>query len=130
MTTHSRMKNSRLPLVGTIALAGVLTLAACGGGGSTATATADKGSGKGTIQVWGHQGQPGEVTSLQASVADFNALQKDVVVNLKLIPEADYTKTVQATSKDKLPDAVLSLMTSAPAEETIGRKPWDGHSPT
>lgn len=106
MTTHSRMKNSRLPVAGIIALAGVLALTACGSGGGTATTASDNGSGKGTIQVWGHQGQPGEVASLQASVADFNASQKDVVVKLKLIPEADYTKTVQATSKDKLPDVM------------------------
>jgi multiple sugar transport system substrate-binding protein len=64
------------------------------------------GDGTGTIQVVAHQGQANEVAALQAAVKDFNARQKDVHVDLKLIPEADYTKTLTTTNPKKLADVV------------------------
>ncbi|MEU9189925.1 sugar ABC transporter substrate-binding protein [Streptomyces sp. NPDC048484] len=80
-------------------------LAACGGGGGT-DASAEAGSGKGTISVWAHQGQKNETSALQKAVKSFNSSQSKVKVDLKLIPEADYTKTITATDATKLPDVM------------------------
>jgi multiple sugar transport system substrate-binding protein len=80
-------------------------LAACGGGGGT-DASAEAGSGKGTISVWAHQGQKSEAAALQNAVKSFNSSQSAVKVDLRLIPEADYTKTITATDASELPDVL------------------------
>ncbi|MDW8810273.1 sugar ABC transporter substrate-binding protein, partial [Streptomyces scabiei] len=80
-------------------------LAACGGGGGGDT-SAEAGSGEGTISVWAHQGQKSEAQALQNAVKSFNSSQDKVKVELKLIPETDYTKTITATEADKLPDVL------------------------
>lgn len=87
-----------------LALVPLVTLAACGGGGTDASAEA--GSGKGTISVWAHQGQKNEASALQNTVKSFNSSQNKIKVDLKLIPEADYTKTITATDAAKLPDVM------------------------
>uniref|UniRef100_A0AAU1ZP24 Sugar ABC transporter substrate-binding protein n=1 Tax=Streptomyces sp. NBC_00093 TaxID=2975649 RepID=A0AAU1ZP24_9ACTN len=80
-------------------------LAACGGGSGT-DASAEAGSGKGTISVWAHQGQKSEAAALQNAVKSFNSSQSAIKVDLKLIPETDYTKTITATSASDLPDVM------------------------
>ena len=60
----------------------------------------------GEIKIWGHQGEEGEVTALQKAVEGFNSSQSDIKATLQLIPSADYTKTVSATSADQLPDVL------------------------
>ncbi|MEI5526448.1 sugar ABC transporter substrate-binding protein [Streptomyces brasiliscabiei] len=80
-------------------------LAACGGGGGGDT-SAEAGSGEGTISVWAHQGQKSESKALQGAVKSFNSSQDKIKVELKLIPETDYTKTITATAPDKLPDVL------------------------
>ncbi|MCH8571624.1 extracellular solute-binding protein [Nesterenkonia sp. AY15] len=60
----------------------------------------------GTIEVWAHAGQAAESEALQGLVEDFNSSQEDVTANLTLIPEADYTSTIQSTSADELPDVM------------------------
>ncbi len=80
-------------------------LAACGGGGGTDT-SAEAGSGKGTISVWAHQGQKSEAAALQNAVKSFNSSQSGIKVDLKLIPETDYTKTITATDAAELPDVM------------------------
>lgn len=59
-----------------------------------------------TIDVWAHQGQTREVAVLKNAVAAFNASQNDVDAKLRFIPEADYTKTIQATPRGDLPDVL------------------------
>jgi multiple sugar transport system substrate-binding protein len=81
-------------------------LAACGGGGGGSTGSAEAGSGKGTISVWAHQGQRAEQSALQNAVKSFNSSQSGVKVELKLIPENDYTKTITATDAAALPDVL------------------------
>jgi multiple sugar transport system substrate-binding protein len=83
----------------------LVALAACGGGGGTDT-SAEAGSGQGTISVWAHQGQKNEAAALQNAVKSFNSSQSDIKVDLKLIPENDYTKTITATDAAKLPDVM------------------------
>jgi multiple sugar transport system substrate-binding protein len=88
-----------------------LTVTACGGGGGSGGGggggnEADAGSGKGTILIWAHQGVEAEVKVLQTAVTNFNGSQSDVTAKLQLIPEGDYTKTIQATNADKLPDVM------------------------
>ena len=83
----------------------VAALAACGGGNTTDTST-EAGSGQGTISVWAHQGQKSESTALQNAVKSFNSSQSKVKVDLKLIPEKDYTKTITATDASELPDVM------------------------
>lgn len=80
-------------------------LAACGGGGSTDT-SAEAGSGKGTISVWAHQSQKSEDAAIQNAVKSFNSSQKDIKVELKLIPGNDYTKTITTTDASELPDVM------------------------
>ncbi|MFF4015036.1 ABC transporter substrate-binding protein [Streptomyces sp. NPDC001843] len=80
-------------------------LAACGGSGG-AEASAEAGSGKGTIRVWAHQGQKSEDAALQNAVKSFNSAQKDIKVQLRLIPANDYTKTITATDASQLPDVL------------------------
>lgn len=77
-----------------------LMLTACSGG-SGGESSAD-----GTIDVWAHSGQAAEAEALQALVDEFNSSQEDVTANLTLIPEADYTSTIQATSADELPEVM------------------------
>ncbi|MDG9710461.1 ABC transporter substrate-binding protein [Streptomyces sp. DH10] len=88
-----------------LALAPLVALAACGGGSGT-DASAEAGSGKGTISVWAHQGQKSEAAALQNAVKSFNSSQNKIKVDLKLIPEKDYTKTITATDAAKLPDVL------------------------
>ncbi|MFJ5223084.1 ABC transporter substrate-binding protein [Streptomyces sp. NPDC088400] len=88
-----------------LALAPLVALAACGSGGGT-DASAEAGSGKGTISVWAHQGQKNEAGALQNAVKSFNSSQNKIKVDLKLIPEADYTKTITATDAAELPDVM------------------------
>jgi multiple sugar transport system substrate-binding protein len=78
--------------------------AGCGGGSDRATPL--PGDGTGTIEVVAHQGQANEVQALQDSVKKFNSIQQDVHVDLKLIPEADYTKTLTANNPDRLADVI------------------------
>ncbi len=88
-----------------LALLPLVALAACGSGGG-GDASAEAGSGKGTISVWAHQGQKNEAGALQNAVKSFNSSQSEIKVDLKLIPEADYTKTITATDAAKLPDVM------------------------
>jgi multiple sugar transport system substrate-binding protein len=100
--------NSRSRRTAGTALALVLplaALAACGGGGGTG-ASAEAGSGTGTISVWAHQGQASEATALQNAVKSFNSSQSKIKVELKLIPDTDYTKTITTTDASKLPDVM------------------------
>jgi len=104
------VSRSRKLAAGAVLVAAALLTAACGGGGDSGGASggqsAQAGSGTGEIKVWGHQGEAGEVTALQQAVDSFNSSQTDVKVTLQLIPSNDYTKTVQATSADQLPDVL------------------------
>lgn len=83
----------------------LVALAACGGGGGT-PASAEAGSGTGTIKVWAHQGAASEAAALQAAVKSFNSAQAKIKVELTLIPDNDYTKTITATEAAKLPDVL------------------------
>ncbi len=79
-------------------LAIALALTGCGG--------AESESSDGSIEVWAHSGQASEAEALEALVKEFNSSQEDVKVELTLIPEADYTGTIQATSPNDLPDVM------------------------
>lgn len=85
--------------------AAALLLASCSSGGG---GTSSAGDGTGDVEVWAHQGKDTEVAALQDAVANFNSSQSDVNVNLTLIPEGDYTTTIQSTSASDLPD-ILEL---------------------
>lgn len=104
------MSKSRKLVAGAVLVTAALLTAACGGGsdsgGSSGGQSAQAGTGTGEIKVWGHQGEAGEVTALQQAVDSFNSSQSEVKVSLQLIPSNDYTKTVQATSADQLPDVL------------------------
>ena len=91
-------------LASVLSMLALVLLAACGT--DTSGGTSGAGSGKGTIKIWSHQGQAGEVSSLQKAVADFNSSQSDIKATLQFVPEADYTKTVQATNPSALPDVL------------------------
>src|SRR6478736_4648631 len=97
-------------MAGSVLVAVALLTAACGGGSSSSAGgggqSAEAGSGTGEIKVWGHQGEEGEVSALQAAVDSFNSSQSEVKVSLQLIPSNDYTTTVQATGVDQLPDVL------------------------
>jgi multiple sugar transport system substrate-binding protein len=97
-------RNARPPQVVALAAAGLVALTACGG--DAEDAHAKKGSGKGQVEVWAHQGAEPEVDVLKEAVAGFNSSQNIVAVELKLIPEADYTQTVRATNLTELPDII------------------------
>ncbi len=88
------------------ALAATCAVVAAGCGGSTDRAQPLPGDGTGRIEVVAHQGQENEVAALQAAVKQFNASQKEVQADLKLIPEADYTRTLTTTNPDKLADVI------------------------
>ncbi|MFB7653001.1 MULTISPECIES: ABC transporter substrate-binding protein [unclassified Streptomyces] len=81
-------------------------LAACGGGNGGGDTSAEEGSGTGTITVWAHQGQKSEADAVQKAVKSFNSSQDKVKVELTLIPDTDYTKTITATDAAKLPDVM------------------------
>ena len=98
-----RFRSNRAWL-GTALAGGLLLVAGCGG--QVDRAQPLPGDGKGTVTVVAHQGQANEVAALQQAIKDFNAQQKDVKVELKLIPEADYTKTLTVTQPAKLADVV------------------------
>jgi multiple sugar transport system substrate-binding protein len=108
MSSINRSTSSRLRRTASTGLALVLplaALAACGGGGGS-DASAEAGSGEGTISVWAHQGQKSEAAALQNAVKSFNSSQDRIKVELKLIPETDYTKTITATDASELPDVL------------------------
>ncbi|WP_211335684.1 extracellular solute-binding protein [Lentzea flaviverrucosa] len=46
------------------------------------------------------------MTALQQAVSDFNSATKSVTASLRLIPEADYARTIAAASLDALPDVL------------------------
>ncbi|GAA1135880.1 extracellular solute-binding protein [Nesterenkonia lutea] len=79
-----------------------LILSACSGdsGGSGG------GEADGAIEVWAHAGQAAESEALQSLVDEFNSSQEDVTAELTLIPEADYTSTIQSTSAEDLPEVM------------------------
>lgn len=83
----------------------VTVLTACGGDGDGSTGS-EGGSGKGDISIWAHQGQASEAKVLQDAVKSFNNSQNDVTASLKLIPDADYTRTITATDASDLPDVL------------------------
>ena len=85
--------------------AAAMLLASCSSGGG---GTSSAGDGKGDVTVWAHQGKDSEVAALQDAVSNFNSSQSDVTVKLTLVPEADYTTTIQSTAAKDLPD-VLEL---------------------
>lgn len=93
--------SSRRSVLAMSALA-LLSVAAC----STEPGGPQPGSGSGDITIWAHQGQPGEVTALQAAVASFNSSQTAIKATLKLVPESDYTKTLTAAKPSELPDVL------------------------
>jgi multiple sugar transport system substrate-binding protein len=95
------MRRNRLIGVAVVAAVAVLFLALAVGA-LAARAKSDAV----TISVWAHQGQTREVAVLKSAVAAFNASQKDVVAKLRFVPEADYTKTIQATPRGDLPDVL------------------------
>jgi multiple sugar transport system substrate-binding protein len=78
--------------------------------------------------MWAHQGKDTEVAALNDAVANFNASQSDVTVKLTLVPEADYTTTVQSTSATDLPD-ILELDGPTLASFVYDKKvtPIDGY---
>src|SRR5688572_10077650 len=88
-----------------VGAAALLALTGCGGGGDGGEGP-EAGGGQGEITIWGHQGQEFEVEALQKAVNEFNSSQTDVKATLRLIPEADYTKTLTATSPSELPDVL------------------------
>lgn len=58
-----------------------------------------------TITVWFHTGRPEEQKVIKDQVSRFNTSQKDIFVDLTLIPEGDYNTQVQAAAaEDNLPD--------------------------
>ena len=87
-----------------------LVVAACGGGGGGGGGeggqAAEADSGTGEIKIWGHQGEEAEVAALQKAISAFNSSKGEVKATLQLIPSADYTKTVTATSPEQLPDVL------------------------
>ena len=85
-------------------VASAVLISACSTG--TSGNTASSGNGKGTINVWSHQGTPEEVKAIQDTVNNFNASQSDIKVNLKLIPGDSYTATINSTPKDQMPDVL------------------------
>lgn len=102
------MSTRRTASLGTALIAAALAVAACGAsGGDSGGGTADSGSGTGTITIWASQGQPKEAAALQATIQTFNTSQTAIKAQLKLIPEADYPKTVAATGADALPDVLM-----------------------
>lgn len=104
MSTHA----GRLGRVVALAAAAGLTLAACSSGSSSSESggASSSGAATGTVSIWAHQGQESEVAALQDAVKNFNSSQSGITAELKLIPEADYTKSVQAASADELPDVI------------------------
>jgi multiple sugar transport system substrate-binding protein len=78
--------------------------AACGGSGG---GKPEAGSGTGTVTIWASQGQPKEAAAIQSAVDGFNSSQSAVKATLRLVPEADYPKTVTATSVGELPDVLM-----------------------
>lgn len=57
------------------------------------------------VSVWFHSGKGMERDTLNAQIADFNAMQSDIVVIAKQLPEGSYTEQVNAAAMaDGLPD--------------------------
>ncbi|WP_104168197.1 ABC transporter substrate-binding protein [Arthrobacter sp. SX1312] len=98
MTASRRSRPAVVTIGAGLSLA--LMLSACSGG------SGGDNSSDGTIDVWAHSGQAAEAEALEALVDEFNSSQDDVTANLTLIPEADYTSTIQATSVDELPEVM------------------------
>ena len=85
-----------------VAVAGVLALAACSSGGSSG------GSGDGTVTLWTHNGgNEEELGIVDQIVKDFNASQTDYTVKVESFPQESYNKSVvAAASAKKLPCVV------------------------
>lgn len=83
-----------------LAFALALIAAACGGDDSgAATGSCDGEVTANTIEAWAHEGS--EAEAYQAMVDDFNATtgaELGLTVNLTLVPEGDYTATVNAAA--------------------------------
>ena len=78
----------------------LLTLPVFAGGKKEAAA-----SGPIQVSVWFHSGKGAERDTLNAQIADFNAMQSDIVVVAKQLPEGSYTEQVNAGAMvDELPD--------------------------
>ncbi|MER1995757.1 MAG: sugar ABC transporter substrate-binding protein, partial [Arthrobacter sp.] len=94
----TRQIRLRAGSMGAAGVALALALTACGGSGDAGN-EAD-----GTLKVWAHSGQASEAEALQGLVDQFNDANEDISVELTLVPEADYTSTIQATKAEDLPD--------------------------
>jgi len=84
------MKKLYLRLSLLVMLAIIMT--ACG----TAAPVEEEPAGPVTIDVWFHSGKGEERDVLDAQVADFNAMQDDIIVNAILLPEGSYNDQVNA----------------------------------
>lgn len=77
----------------------VITMAVFAGGKKEAA------DGPVEVSVWFHSGKGAERDTLNAQIADFNAMQSDIVVVAKQLPEGSYTEQVNAGAMvDGLPD--------------------------
>lgn len=97
MITKNRRDRRGVAVATGVAVA--MALSGCSGSGESE-------AGDGTLEVWAHSGQASEAEALQALVDEFNSSNEELTVELTLIPEADYTQTIQATSADELPDII------------------------
>lgn len=95
----SKKKPTRGAVTAAVVTAAALALTGCGGSEPDAAESS-------AIEVWAHSGQAAEAEALQTLVDEFNSSNEDLTVELTLIPEADYTQTIQATSPDELPDVM------------------------
>ena len=71
----------------------LMVLSACG---TSEPPASEETTGPVTIDVWFHSGKGEERDVLDAQVADFNAMQDDVIVNAILLPEGSYNDQVNA----------------------------------
>jgi multiple sugar transport system substrate-binding protein len=80
------MNITRVARRGGLATAALVATAVFVSACSPGTDASDPGNGKGTINVWSHQGTPEEVKAIQDAVNGFNTSQADIKVDLRLIP--------------------------------------------
>ncbi len=119
-----RKARLRAGSMGAAGVALVLALTACGGSGDAGN-EAD-----GTLKVWAHSGQASEAEALQDLVDQFNDANEDITVELTLVPEADYTSTIQATKAEDLPDIMeMDAPTWPPSSTTVSWSRSRGSSP-
>ncbi|MGL4174027.1 MAG: ABC transporter substrate-binding protein, partial [Actinomycetota bacterium] len=101
------MRVHRSAQVGAGIAALILGVTACGSSDSSSDASSTPtGKPTGAVKVWAHSASPAEEAALKKNVEAFNASGAEITVDLKLIPEADYGKTVTATKAEDLPDVV------------------------